>query len=162
MAIINAEIEFQILQAAGNYRVKYKYTLDDARVFYIGPVSVATLGEITMLMDSKKALLEDKIMYGDADDAIDQGIVVSYKTATLAQVQLRYLKLGFFEEDPLGSYKILNKVADDVIALGKTTAELAVYFNIPVAKVQAIVTRWQYLKANKVDILAYKDVMDGM
>jgi hypothetical protein len=162
VVIINSEVDIQIKQAAGNYRVKFKYTLDDARVFFIGPVNVNTLAEIATLLISKKPQLEQTIIDIDSDEANDLDITIPHKSASQAQVYYNYLKKGMAETDPIASYKMLNKVADDVIALGKTNSELAVYFNVEVSEVQEVVARWQYLKANTIDILAYKAVKDGM
>jgi len=162
MSIVDAEVVIQTLQAVGNYRVKYKYTLDDARVFFIGPVNVNTLADITTLLVSKQPQLEQTIIDIDSDEASDLNITTPHKSASQAQVYFNYLKRGFLENDPLDSYNILNKVAADVIALGMTTPQLAVYFDTEAAKIQKIIDRWQYLNANKIAIIAYKTVKDGM
>ena len=162
MAIINAEVVSQVRQSAGNYRIKFKYTLDDARVFFIGPINVNTLAEITTLLDSKQPQLEQAIIDMDSDEANVLDITTAYKSASQAQVYYNYLKNGMAETDPIASYKILNKVADDVIALGKSNTELAVYLGVEVSKVQEVISRWQYLKVNKVGILAYKAIKEGM
>lgn len=114
------------------------------------------------LLASKEAGVLSSKQNEDLDIAILSDRDTASEDVTTVQVYKAWMFRGFHSDDPIEAYRYLSKVATKVIALGLTTGQLAAVFVEDTATVEAVLAKWQYLKANKAVIAAYKVIKDGI
>ncbi len=115
-----------------------------------------------VLLTRHEAHVRDSKAAADIDEAVSNDSDTPTEDTTQAEMYKAWMFKGYRSTDPIEAYKYLSKVAVKVLALGLTPQQLATTFNEPLETVNDVIDRWNYLKANKETILAYKAVKDGM
>ena len=109
---------------------------------------------------------EDSVLASKKNEDLEVAILsdsdLASQDVTQSQVYKAWMFKGFHSDDPIEAYRYLSKVAAKVIALGLTPIQLASQFEESVETVEAVLTKWQYLKANKVAIANYKTIKDSI
>lgn len=114
------------------------------------------------LLESKEAYVLASKQIQDLELAILSDSDTPSQDVTQAQVYKAWMIKGFQSDDPIEAYRYLSKVAAKVLALGLTTQQLATLFEEDEGTAEAVLSKWQYLKANKAAIAAYKVIKDGI
>jgi len=113
------------------------------------------------LVDKEQSVLKSKIS-SEIDEAIAANSDLPTEDMTKMQLFKAWMFKGFVSTDPVESYTYLVKVAQKVADLGLTAQQLADAFNVDVESINLVMARWQYLNTKKAQLLAYKDIKDGM
>jgi hypothetical protein len=148
-------------QLASGYRIKLNYVFDDGinksikcRGLDVSSANQYLISKESQVLSSKKQQDLDIQIQNDSDAPTnDTNQIEIYKA---------WMFKGYNSSDPIESYVYLVKVADKVIALGLTLQQLADAFNESLETIQLVLNKWNYLKANKDTLSAYKAVKDGM
>lgn len=141
--------------------ITLSYTFSDGVVRTLN-VRGDTVSDASLFLLSHEAAVLLSKTGSDIDQAILNDSDVPSEDVTQSQLYKAWMYKGFRSEDPVEAYRYLSKVAAKVLALGLTVEQLATQFNVGVDSVNDVLAKWQYLKANKTDIAAYKNIKEGV
>lgn len=158
MPVQTSEILEQTQLQDSRYRVKFRYTFTDGRVFDAGYINAQNETQISELLSSKIEQLNKSVKSSDAQEAISQNIQVAYKDASQEDIYFAYLSDGFNNDDLLESYNTMSQVAPQILSLGLTVEQMAGVFGETVEMAQAVFDKWEYLDNNKAVIIAYGEL----
>ena len=160
MAIVSSAV-LENTPLASGYRIKLAYTFDDnstkeinCRGSNVNDAATFLISKAQSVLDSKKSNDLDTLIQSDSDIPVND--------LTQVEIYKAWMFKGFNSNDPIKSYRYLSKVAQKVIALGLSLQDLATAMNEPLETIQLVLAKWQYIKANKDAIAAYKIIKDGM
>ena len=158
MPVQTSEITEKATLADGRLRARLKYTFEDGREFRIGFIYAEDEEHANSLLITKAEQLNESVKKSDAQEAIQKGVQTAYKDATQEDVYFAYLFEGYTNEDVLGSYNLMSKVAPQILSLNLTVDQMAALFGETVEMAQAVFDKWAYLDANKEVIIAYGEL----
>ena len=130
-------------QSVGRYRCTFNYVFDDGREINVKPSSVGS--DYQAVCNSRAAGVFSSVVKADAEDAVDNGIKTAHGYATQAQVWYEYLDSAYRNPDPVESYDLMNGIAQPLLALGLTTAQLAAMLGETVEMAQLVIDHWHKL-----------------
>jgi hypothetical protein len=160
--INNMSISHTLTAHSSGYRARYSITIDDGRVFSVGPVTVQDNSEAMQRSSGIEANVITSTITQDAEEAVRSGIKTAHKTATLQLVQYTTLRLAYNEPEYYKAYQIMKDVAPELMALEYTNEQYAEAFNSTVEDVINIKSLWQILDANSDTLQSYIDFMDAI
>lgn len=143
------------------YRARLKYINQDGSVVNLGPFQIDDLSELASLKTAKESIALAQLKKRDAYEAMAENRTTSHKNASRNDVLRAYMSSGIDQADTLQAYKILSKVANQVLGMGYSDEQYAAAFDTTIERVQQLKARWQYLKDNKSVIEAYDAVVAG-
>lgn len=161
MSIASQEFVDVVTRKRGGLSLSLKYTLDDSRIFMVGPIRVADITEANLQLLSRASDIIETVKSRDAEEAVILGMTVANKEASRKDVYREWLERGLRESDSLEAYKILSKIAAKIQALGLTRSQIASLLNLSQKEINIVLNRWNYLKDNEAVIVAYKTVVEG-
>jgi len=101
--------------------------------------------------ESKATKMQDRVLKfiqsSDAEEAAGKGIKTRYGEASLKQVELAYVKVGFESEHLYETYALMNEMRSNISDMSLTSEQLE---------------RWDYIKNNTAVIQAYKTLVEGL
>jgi hypothetical protein len=130
-------------QTAGRFRCTFNYVLDDGREINIKPSNVGS--DYQAVCEARAPSILESVIKSDAKKAMSQGIKTAHGYATQAQVFYEYLESAYTNPDPVESYDLMNGIAQPLLAMGLTTAQLAEMLGETVETAQAVIDHWHKL-----------------
>ena len=141
--------------------ITLRYEFDDTTVREVKVRGDSASAANAFLLRHEPRVLASKVAE-DADSALRNDSDAAQGDATQIQVYKAWMFKGFRASYPVNSYKYLSKVANKVLALGLTKAQLAAAFEEDVTTINAVLAKWHYVKVNRTAIQAYKLIKEGM
>ena len=155
-------ITSQLSAHGSGFRARFVITLADGRVIHRGPIPVANQAAA----DAKAITLEADVIVAtsksDAEEAVSQGIITAYKTASINQISYATLQTAYMETEYYRAYALMKDVAPDLMALGYTNEQYASAFNSTVEDVANIKAFWVILDANSAVLQSYNDFIGSI
>lgn len=161
MAIVSRSSNNEV-RTSGSVRAYHHYTLTDGRTISRGPLLYSSVDEADAALISNEASVLAVTQQSDARDAFSKGITTPHGEASQQQVWSVWLHEGFAINDPLESYRVIERVATPILALGLTVEEMAQVIGVSTQEAQATLDRWTYLEANAAAVAAYDTVKGGL
>lgn len=146
---------------ASGYDIHLQYTFTDGTVKDIKCRSPLITDAANYLISKESNILESK-KNQDLDSQIQKDSDSPTSDTSQVEIYKAWMFKGYNSLDPIDAYTHLVKVAQKVIDLNLTAQQLATAFNEDVKTINLVLEKWQYLKSNKTEILAYKAVKDGV